>query len=104
MRALFMRGKFTAGDAHAAAMTLAAYSIGLVPFVLMRSVVSTFLARGDTARPVKAALTAAGVKHRVQGRVPSTSRRSRKWASRSRPRSAPGSISRSSCGSGCAPD
>jgi putative peptidoglycan lipid II flippase len=61
MRALFMRGKFTAGDAHAAAMTLAAYSIGLVPFVLMRSVVSTFLARGDTARPVKAALTAAGV-------------------------------------------
>jgi putative peptidoglycan lipid II flippase len=61
MRALFMRGKFTAGDAHAAAMTLAAYSIGLLPFVLMRSVVSTFLARGDTARPVKAALTAAGV-------------------------------------------
>ena len=61
MRALFMRGKFTAGDAHADAMTLAAYSIGLLPFVLMRSVVATFLARGDTARPVKAALTAAGV-------------------------------------------
>jgi putative peptidoglycan lipid II flippase len=61
MRALFMRGKFTAGDAHAAAMTLAAYSIGLFPFVLMRSVVATFLARGDTARPVKAALAAAGV-------------------------------------------
>jgi putative peptidoglycan lipid II flippase len=61
MRALFMRGKFTAADAHAAAMTLAAYSIGLFPFVLMRSVTATFLARGDTARPVKAALTAAAV-------------------------------------------
>ena len=61
MRALFMRGKFTAADAHAAAMTLAAYSIGLFPFVLMRSVVATFLARGDTTRPVKAALAAAGV-------------------------------------------
>ena len=61
MRALFMRGKFTAEDAHAAAMTLAAYTIGLIPFVLMRSVVATFLARGDTATPVKAALSAAGV-------------------------------------------
>ena len=61
MRALFMRGKFTAEDAQAAAMTLAAYTIGLIPFVLMRSVVATFLARGDTATPVKAALTAAAV-------------------------------------------
>ena len=61
MRALFMRGKFTAQDAHAAAMTLAAYTIGLIPFVLMRSVVATFLARQDTATPVKAALSAAAV-------------------------------------------
>src|SRR5437588_4174128 len=61
MRALFMRGKFTAGDANAAATTLAAYTIGLIPFVLMRSAVATFLARGDTATTVKAALTAAGV-------------------------------------------
>jgi putative peptidoglycan lipid II flippase len=58
MRALFMRGKFTAEDANAAAMTLAAYTIGLIPFVLMRSVVSTFLARQDTATPVKASLIA----------------------------------------------
>ena len=56
-----MRGKFTAADAHAAALTLAAYTIGLIPFVLMRSVVATFLARGDTATTVKAALTAAAV-------------------------------------------
>src|SRR2546423_5698340 len=61
MRALFMRGKFTPADANAAAMTLAAYTIGLIPFVLMRSTVATFLARGDTATTVKAALAAAAV-------------------------------------------
>src|ERR1043165_7116991 len=61
MHALFMRGKFTAADANAAAMTLAAYTVGLIPFVLMRSMVATFLARGDTATTVKAALTAAAV-------------------------------------------
>ncbi len=58
MRALFMRGAFTAVDAHAAAMTLAAYGTGLIPFMLMRSFTAPFLARGDTATPVKAALTA----------------------------------------------
>ena len=69
MRALFMRGKFTADDAQAAAATLAAYTIGLIPFVLMRSVTAPFLARGDTATPVKAALTACRDQHRVQDRV-----------------------------------
>jgi putative peptidoglycan lipid II flippase len=58
MRALFMRGKFTAEDALAAGHTLAAYALGLLPFVLIRSVTATFLARGDTATPVKASLTA----------------------------------------------
>jgi putative peptidoglycan lipid II flippase len=61
MRALFMRGAFTAADAAAAANTLAAYAFGLIPFVLIRSATSTFLARGDTATPVKAALIAAAV-------------------------------------------
>jgi putative peptidoglycan lipid II flippase len=61
VRGLFMRGRFTADDAHAAAMTLMAYTIGLVPFVLVRSVVAPFLARGDTATPVKAALTGTAV-------------------------------------------
>ena len=56
MRGLFMRGRFTAEDAHAAAITLMAYTIGLVPFVLIRSVVAPFLARGDTFTPMKAAL------------------------------------------------
>jgi putative peptidoglycan lipid II flippase len=61
MRALFSRGAFTAADAVASGRTLAAYAIGLIPFVLIRSVVATFFARGDTATPVKAALTAAAV-------------------------------------------
>jgi len=61
MRALFARGAFTSADAVAAGQTLAAYALGLVPFVLIRSVVATFFARGDTANPVKAALAAAGV-------------------------------------------
>lgn len=61
MRALFLRGAFTAGDAVAAGHTLAAYAVGLLPFVLIRSTVATFFARGDTATPVKAALVAAAV-------------------------------------------
>ena len=61
MRALFMRGAFTAADAVAAGQTLTAYAVGLMPFVLIRSAVATFFARGDTATPVKAALTAAAV-------------------------------------------
>jgi putative peptidoglycan lipid II flippase len=61
MRVLFMRGAFTASDAAAAGQTLAAYALGLLPFVLIRSVVASFLARGDTATPVRAALMAAVV-------------------------------------------
>ncbi len=61
MRALFLRGAFTANDASAAAATLAAYALGLFPFVLIRSLTATFFARGDTATPVKASLTAAAV-------------------------------------------
>src|SRR5579864_2756386 len=56
MRAMFARGAFTKGDAAAAGATLAAYAIGLIPFVLIRSAVATFYARRDTATPVKAAL------------------------------------------------
>jgi putative peptidoglycan lipid II flippase len=61
MRALFARGAFTVTAAAAAGMTLAAYSIGLLPFVLLRSFTAPFYARGDTATPVKAALLAMGV-------------------------------------------
>ncbi len=61
MRAMFARGAFTKGDAAAAGATLAAYAIGLIPFVLIRSAVATFYARKDTASPVKAALTGVAV-------------------------------------------
>jgi putative peptidoglycan lipid II flippase len=61
MRALFVRGAFTAADAAAAARTLAAYAFGLLPFVLIRSAVATFFARGDTTTPVIAAFVAAVV-------------------------------------------
>jgi putative peptidoglycan lipid II flippase len=61
MRALFARGAFTAADAAAAGATLRAYAIGLVPFVLVRAAVNTFLARGDTVTPVKALCFAVAV-------------------------------------------
>jgi putative peptidoglycan lipid II flippase len=60
-RAMFARGAFTKGDAAAAGATLAAYAIGLIPFVLIRSAVSPFYARKDTATPVKASLTGLAV-------------------------------------------
>jgi putative peptidoglycan lipid II flippase len=57
MRAVFLRGAFTKADAVAAGATLAAYAVGLIPFVMIRSAVSAFYARKDTATPVKASLT-----------------------------------------------
>src|ERR1700760_1015162 len=57
MRAVFVRGAFTKADAAAAGATLAAYAVGLIPFVLIRSAVAAFYARKDTATPVKASLT-----------------------------------------------
>src|SRR5437762_6437794 len=61
MRAMFARGAFSKADAAAAGATLAAYAIGLIPVVLIRSAVATFYARKDTATPVKAALTGLAV-------------------------------------------
>ena len=61
MRAMFARGAFSKADAAASGATLAAYAIGLIPFVLIRSAVATFYARKDTATPVKAALTGVAV-------------------------------------------
>jgi putative peptidoglycan lipid II flippase len=60
-RAMFARGAFSKADAVAAGATLAAYAIGLIPFVLIRSAVATFYARKDTATPVKAALIGVAV-------------------------------------------
>lgn len=61
MRAMFARGAFSRADAAAAAATLAAYAVGLIPFVLIRSAVATFYARKDTATPMKASLTGLAV-------------------------------------------
>lgn len=61
MRALFARGAFTKADAAAAGATLAAYAIGLIPFVMIRSAVAAFYARKNTATPVKASLTGLAV-------------------------------------------
>ncbi len=62
MRALFVRAAFTVADAtgcwaHAHRLCVPACCL----FVLIRSTVATFFARGDTATPVKAALIAAAV-------------------------------------------
>ncbi len=61
MRAMFARGAFSKADAAAAGATLAAYAVGLIPFVLIRSAVAAFYARKDTATPVKAALIGVAV-------------------------------------------
>jgi putative peptidoglycan lipid II flippase len=57
VRAIFAHGAYTAANAAEAARTLAAYAVGLIPFVMIRSAVATFYARKDTATPVKASLT-----------------------------------------------
>src|SRR3954453_6446906 len=59
--AMFARGAFTKTDEAAAGATLAAYAVGLIPFVLIRSAVATFYARKDTATPMKAALIGVAV-------------------------------------------
>ena len=61
MRAMFARGAFSKADAATAAATLAAYAVGLIPFVMIRSAVATCYALKDTATPVKAALTGVAV-------------------------------------------
>jgi putative peptidoglycan lipid II flippase len=61
MRAVFLRGAFTSADAAAAGATLAAYAVGLIPFVTIRSAVAAFYARRDTATPVNASLTGLAV-------------------------------------------
>src|ERR1700682_3730463 len=57
MPAVLARGAFSKADAATAGATLAAYAVGLIPFVMIRSAVATFYARKDTATPVKASLT-----------------------------------------------
>jgi putative peptidoglycan lipid II flippase len=61
VRALFGRGAFDAAAAEVASSVLFAYALGLIPVLLIRSVVASFFSRGDTTTPVVASLTALGL-------------------------------------------
>lgn len=61
MQGAFMRGKFDAAAAHASAQVLAAYAIGLLAIVLIRSVVASFLSIGDTRTPMLISLFALAI-------------------------------------------
>jgi putative peptidoglycan lipid II flippase len=54
--ALFGRGAFDAAAGRVAAEVLFAYALGLIAVLLIRSVVASFFARGDTTTPVIASL------------------------------------------------
>ncbi len=56
MRALFARGAFGDQAADTSAMALLAYGLGLPAFILLRCVVPSFYARGDTITPVRATI------------------------------------------------
>ncbi len=60
-RGAFLRGAFSAEAAANSAAVLAAYGLGLLPIVLIRSAVASFQARGDTATPMFISLGAIAV-------------------------------------------
>ncbi len=59
--ALFQRGAFESAATSATAKVLAAYAVGLLAIVAIRSVVASFHARGDTTTPLYASLSAIGL-------------------------------------------
>lgn len=61
MRALFMRGAFTAESALSSGAALAAYAVGLPAVVVIRSAVASFYARHDTRTPLIASFAGIGV-------------------------------------------
>jgi putative peptidoglycan lipid II flippase len=58
---LFVRGAFGLPEAKATAQAVAAYSLGLPAFVLVKALSPGFLAREDTATPVKLGMVAIAV-------------------------------------------
>jgi putative peptidoglycan lipid II flippase len=50
---LFQYGEFSINDTHNAAMSLMAYSLGLLPFILIKVLAPGYFARQDTKTPVK---------------------------------------------------
>src|SRR5208283_2607637 len=61
IQTLFEHGKFTHEDTLATAETLAAYSLGIPAFLLVKAFAAAFFARHDTATPVKVAFVAMAV-------------------------------------------
>jgi putative peptidoglycan lipid II flippase len=61
IQTLFEHGKFTHEDTIATAETLAAYSLGIPAFLLVKAFAAGFFARHDTVTPVKVALIAMAV-------------------------------------------
>ena len=61
MRGVFLRGRFTAEAAAASAAVLAAYGVGILAIVLIRSAVASFQAQGDTRTPMLVALLAVAI-------------------------------------------
>ncbi|MBY0583486.1 MAG: murein biosynthesis integral membrane protein MurJ [Sphingomonas sp.] len=59
--ALFQHGKFTSGDSIATAQALAAFSIGLPSYVLVKVLTPGFYARSDTRTPVRFATVSIAV-------------------------------------------
>ncbi len=53
LRILFVRGAFDLAAAEASASILAAYALGLVPALALRSLVAGFHGRGDTRTPLR---------------------------------------------------
>ena len=56
VQGLFQHGQFTADDTRRAALALAAFSIGLPSYVLVKVLTPGFYARADTRTPVRLAL------------------------------------------------
>lgn len=55
---LFQYGEFTPLDAHKASLSLMAYGLGLLPFILIKVLAPGFYARQDTKTPVKIGIIA----------------------------------------------
>ena len=61
VRGLFQYGAFSAGDTEATSMVLAAFSIGLPAYVMIKVLTPGYYARSDTRTPVRFAMIAIAV-------------------------------------------
>ncbi len=55
---LFQYGEFTASDTHNASLSLIAYGLGLLPFIMIKVLAPGYYARQDTKTPVKIGIIA----------------------------------------------